>query len=94
MTLLRRKCGVEYTKYKRPQKASAPYFPEIKISLLKSAVEEQDLDAYNALLYGNLECKEQYLVPIAWHVIYNSQGRGNVSDSLLEDQIHVLNGKN
>ena len=52
------------------------------------------MDAYSALGNSNNQCKEQYLVPIAWHVIQNSQGRGNVSDVQLETQIRVLNGKN
>jgi len=88
---LNRKCGVEDPKIYRPQTASAPYVPEIERLLIENAIQRQDLDAYNALLNSNLKCKEYYLVPIAWHVIYNSQGLGNVSDVMLEDQVRVLN---
>lgn len=75
---------MEDSEYNRPQGSpSAPNVPEIEGLWLEP-------DAYNN---KNPECKEQYLVPVAWHVIFNSQGRGNISDSLLEDQIRVLNGK-
>ena len=93
-TILNRKCGVEDPKIDRPQTASAPYVPEIERVLIENTIQRQDLDAYNALLNSNLKCKEHYLVPIAWHVIYNSQGLGNVSDVMLEDQVRVLNSKN
>ena len=75
---------MEDSEYNRPQSSpSAPIVPEIEGLW-------QEPDAYSARNWG---CKEQYLVPVAWHVIFNSQGRGNISDSLLEDQIWVLNGK-
>lgn len=61
--------------------------------LTKNAIQRHDLDAYSALGNSNIKCKEQYLVLIAWHVIHNSQGRGNVSDGQLETQKRVLNGK-
>ena len=60
---------------------------------MMNAIQSQDKDAYNALFNSNLQCKERYLVPIAWHVIYDPQGRGNVSDAMLEKQVKVLNGK-
>ena len=47
--------------------------------MVKNGIEKQDSHANN-----NVKCKEQYLVPIAWHVIFDSQGRGNVSDAKLE----------
>ena len=61
---------------------------------MKNAIQRHHLDAYSDLGNSNIQCKEQYLVPIAWHVIQNSEGRGNVSDVQLETQIRVLNGKN
>lgn len=89
----KRKCGVEEYGQVRPPKAALPYVSEIERSLVKNAIQRHDLDAYNALLNSDLKCKEQYLVPIAWHVIYDSQGKGNVSDAMLEDQLQVLNSK-
>lgn len=60
---------------------------------MKNAIQKQDKDAYRALFNSNIQCKEQYLVPIAWHVIHDPQGRGNVSVTMLEDQVTVLNSK-
>ena len=60
---------------------------------MQNAIQRHGLDAYKALLNRNLKCKEQYIVPIAFHVIYDSQGRGNVTDVMLEEQIRVLNSK-
>ena len=60
---------------------------------MNNAIQSHDKDAYNALFNSNMQCKERYLVPIAWHVIYDPQGRGNVSDAMLEEQVKVLNSK-
>ena len=61
---------------------------------MTSALQRQDKDAFNALFNKNLQCKEQYLVPIAWHVLHDARGKGNVSVTMLEDQVKVLNSKN
>ena len=91
--IMKRTCGVQNARENRPKSPESPYVPEIDNILMMNAIQSQDKDAYNALFNSNLQCKERYLVPIAWHVIYDPQGRGNVSDAMLEKQVKVLNGK-
>ena len=88
-----RTCGVENARENRPKSSESPYVSQIDNILMKNAIKSQDKDAYNALFNRNMQCKERYLVPIAWHVIYDPQGRGNVTDAMLEEQVKVLNSK-
>ena len=90
--IIKPRCGVEDARESRP-KSPVPYVPQIDNILMKNAIQKQDKDAYNALFNRNMQCKERYLVPIAWHVIYDPQGRGNVSNAMLEEQVKVLNSK-
>lgn len=91
--IIKKTCGVDESRENRPKSPAAPYVSQIDTILIENAIQGEDPDAYNALLRSNMQCKEQYLVPIAWHVIYDQQGRGNVSDTKLDDQVKVLNGK-
>lgn len=61
---------------------------------MTSVLQRKDKNAFNALFNKNLQCKEQYLVPIAWHVLHDARGKGNVSVTKLEDQVKVLNSTN
>ena len=61
---------------------------------MTNVLQRKDKDAFNALFNKNLQCKEQYLVPIAWHVLHDARGKGNVSVIKLEDQVKVLNSTN
>lgn len=88
---LRRKCGVDDSKENRPKSPSSQYIPEIENILMTNVLQRKDKDAFNALFNKNLQCKEQYLVPIAWHVLHDARGKGNVSVTKLEDQVKVLN---
>jgi len=88
---MKRTCGVENARENRPKSSESPYVPQIDNILMKNAIKSHDKDAYNALFNRNMQCKERYLVPIAWHVIYDPKGRGNVSDAMLEEQVKVLN---
>jgi len=89
--IMKRTCGVEHGWENRPKSPESPYVPQIDDYLMKNAIQSEDKDAYNALFNRNMQCIERYLVPIAWHVIYDPQGRGNVSDAMLEEQVKVLN---
>ncbi|XP_078369717.1 uncharacterized protein LOC144653558 isoform X2 [Oculina patagonica] len=89
--IIKRTCGVDHSVENRPKAPAAPYVSQIDSILMKNVIQRQDPDAYRALFNSNMQCKEQYLVPIAWHVIYNSKGEGNVTDTMLEDQVKVLN---
>lgn len=88
-----RTCGVENARANRPKSSESPYVSQIDNHLMQNAMKSQDKDAYTALFNRNMQCKERYLVPIAWHVIYDPQGRGNVTDAMLEEQVKVLNSK-
>lgn len=90
---MKRTCGVENTRENRPKSSESPYVPQIDNILMNNAIQSHDKDAYNALFNPSMQCKERYFVPIAWHVIYDPQGRGNVSDTMLEEQVKVLNSK-
>lgn len=91
--IMKRTCGVEHAWENRSKSLESPYVPQIDDYLMKNAIQSEDKDAYNALFNRNIQCIERYLVPIAWHVIYDPQGRGNVSDAMLEEQVKVLNSK-
>ena len=50
---------------------------------------DRDLVTHNAT---NISCKQRYIVPVVWHVIIDSNKNGDVSDTVLQKQVDILNG--
>lgn len=50
---------------------------------------DRDLVTNNA---SNTSCKQRYIVPVVWHVIIDSNKNGDVSDTVLQKQVDILNG--
>ena len=50
---------------------------------------DRDLVTDNAI---NTSCKQRYIVPVVWHVIIDSNKNGDVSDTVLQKQVDILNG--
>lgn len=95
-SMLRRRYGVHESMKKHPERLrqlQSGFNSKQRIDLGLSArvFGMKDKKAAMALHDPRKECKETSLIRIAWHVIHDSKGKGNVSDEKLKDQLEVLN---
>ena len=59
---------------------------------MPSQVTEHDFFRRNLIPTSTLPCKQQFQVPVAWHLIVSENGDGSVSDEKIQEQMKVLNG--
>ena len=89
----KRRCGVKDIGPNHTAKQTTPrrsFLVESPVMFKQDQGIEVNRASFNS---GEGECKEQYIIHIAWHVIFDSQGLGNVSETALQEQVKVLNGK-
>ena len=76
----------------REPRVGFQFVSTINARLMSRLKAHRDHNAFAALFDSRMECHEEYIVPVAWHVLYSSDGAGNVTKATLEKQIQVLNG--
>lgn len=64
------------------EKCSTPSNDETVLQWVQQALERNPSNGIN---------RELVNVQVAWHVLFNSSGQGNIEQSMIEDQIEVLN---
>ncbi len=64
-------------------RCATPSDDESVLQLVQSAIENHRYDRQTSRNMVNVQ--------VAWHVLYNSNNQGNISQSMIDDQIEVLN---
>lgn len=92
------RCNVKDSIARNPNMPRAPpakgfHFKTSTETRLKWRLGSGDKNAFAALYNKNMQCQEDYVIPVAWHVLHSTDGTGNVTMQTLHQQTKVLNGE-
>ena len=94
-TNARSNCDVFFPMKTNSERPLARFTESNRINLLRNArvLGLKDKQAAMNSRESCKNCQESHLIRIAWHIIHDSKGKGNVSNEKIRDQLQVLNGE-